>query len=127
MEPAPRHLLDSDICIRLLRGDAARLALRIARAPAGSIAVSAISLAELMEGSARRGEAALASLDRLLESVPLLAFDAAAARAFPAARAARGRLDRLIAAHALSLGATLVTHNLRDFRNVAGLRIEDWT
>jgi tRNA(fMet)-specific endonuclease VapC len=56
-----------------------------------------------------------------------LPFDADAARRFPAARKARGKFDRLIAAHALALGATLVTHNVRDFRDVPGLRIEDWT
>ncbi|HSX54046.1 MAG TPA: PIN domain-containing protein [Sphingomonas sp.] len=54
-------------------------------------------------------------------------FDTAAAQRFPAARKARGKFDRLIAAHALALGAALVTHNVRDFRDVPGLRIEDWT
>lgn len=37
-----------------------------------------------------------------------------------------GPLDTLIAAHALALGAVLVTHNTREFRRVEGLRIEDW-
>jgi tRNA(fMet)-specific endonuclease VapC len=119
---APDYLLDTCVCIRLLRGGGATVARRIAAAGPGTIAISAISLAELMEGTRSRSGA----LEGLLASVPVLGFDAEAARAFSAARAARGRHDRLIAAHALALGTTLVTHNGRDFRAVPGLRIEDW-
>ncbi|PVX30907.1 PIN domain-containing protein [Sphingomonas pokkalii] len=118
---APDYLLDTCVCIRILRGGGAPVTRRIAVAAPGTMAISAISLAELADGA---GEGA--SLDALLARLPVLAFDAAAARAFPAARAARGRHDRLIAAHALALGTTLVTHNARDFRAVPGLRIEDW-
>lgn len=116
---APDFLLDTCVCIRLLRGGGAPVERRIAAAAPGAIALSAISLAELVEGAG-------AGLDALLARLPVLAFDAAAARAFPAARAARGRHDRLIAAHALALDATLVTHNGRDFRAVPGLRVADW-
>lgn len=118
----PDYLLDTCVCIRLLRGDGAPVARRIAAVQPGTIAISAISLAELMEGAGR----SLAAVDALLERLPVLSFDAAAARSFLAARAARGRHDQLIAAHALALGATLVTHNGRDFRAIPGLRIEDW-
>jgi len=111
-----RFLLDTDICIRILRDPGCRVALRAAREE--GVAISAISLAELALGG-------LASADAFAESV--LPFDMAAAQRFPAARKARGKFDRLIAAHALALGATLVTHNVRDFRDVPGLRIEDWT
>lgn len=113
-----RYLLDTDICIRILRDPKCRVALRAAREE--EVAISAVSLAELAQG-------ALASADAFAESVAVLPFDADAARRFPAARKARGKFDRLIAAHALALGVTLVTHNVRDFRDVPGLRIEDWT
>lgn len=119
---APDFLLDTCVCIRLLRGGGAPVARRIAASAPGAIAVSAISLAELMDGAGRGGR----DFEALFPDVPVLAFDAAAAHAFPAARGARGRHDRLIAAHALALGATLVTHNGPDFRSVPGLRIQDW-
>lgn len=119
---APDYLLDTCVCIRLLRGGGAPVARRIAAASPGAIAISAISLAELVDGAGPRS----AGLEAFIAQVPVLGFDAVAARAFPAARAARGRHDRLIAAHALAIGATLVTHNGRDFRAVPGLRIEDW-
>ncbi|MHA6719546.1 PIN domain-containing protein [Sphingomonas sp. RS6] len=115
----PDYLLDTCVCIRLLRGDGGPIARRLAAARPGTIAMSAISHAELAEG----GAAAVAAL---IAQVPVLPFDSAAAMAYPAARAARGRHDRLIAAHTLALGATLVTRNGRDFRAVPGLRIEDW-
>lgn len=122
----PAYLLDTCVCIRLLRGGGAPVARRIAAAEPGTIAISAISHAELIDGAARGGAAGLAALEALLEKVPVAAFDSEAARSFPAARLARGRYDRLIAAHAMALGATLVTHNAGDFRKVPGLRIEDW-
>jgi len=113
-----RFLLDTDICIRILRDPKCRVALRAQREE--GVAISAISLAELAIGG-------LASAAAFAESVAVLPFDTAVALRFPAARKARGKFDRLIAAHGLALGATLVTHNVRDFREVPGLRIEDWT
>mgnify|MGYP002794064280 CR=1 FL=1 len=64
--------------------------------------------------------------------VPALPFDEAAANAYAVLRAAvpdrqRNAMDRLIAAHALSVGATLVTNNEADFKAYPGLTIENWT
>lgn len=113
-----RYLLDANVCIRIARNAECRVAHRVRRQASGSVAISAVALAEI---------ARLESLDALIESIGVVPFDTAAARAFPAAARARGKFDRLIAAHALALGATLVTSNTRDFRDVPGLRIEDWT
>ncbi len=121
-----QFLLDTSVCIRMLRG-ASRIVHRIEQMPAGAAAMSAITLAELGVGFARRPDEPSSQIDALIARVPALAFDAAAALNFPAARAARGKFDRLIAAHALALDATLVTTNARDFRPVRGLRIADWT
>ena len=59
--------------------------------------------------------------------VPVLPFDRDAGRAYAELPFKRHRLDRLIAAHALALNVTLVTANPRDFRDIAGLAVEDWT
>ena len=64
--------------------------------------------------------------------MPALPFDEAAANAYAVLRAAvpdrqRNAMDRLIAAHALSVGATLVTNNEADFKAYPGLTIENWT
>ncbi|MBA14936.1 MAG: twitching motility protein PilT [Sphingomonas sp.] len=121
-----QFLLDTGVCIRILRG-ASRIVHRIEQMPAGATAMSAITLAELAVGLVRRPGETSSQIDALIARVPVLVFDAAAALNFPAAGAARGKFDRLIAAHALALDVTLATTNARDFRPVAGLRIADWT
>jgi tRNA(fMet)-specific endonuclease VapC len=123
----PRYMLDANICIRMMRNPDGRVARRVRGQAEGAVAMSAIVCAEVVRGATRAGSEALATLQVLLAAVPVLAFDAAAARVFPRAAKARGGFDRLIAAHALSLDATLITCNTRDFRDVPGLRIEDWT
>jgi tRNA(fMet)-specific endonuclease VapC len=72
-----------------------------------------------------------ALLDSLLEDIPVVPFEAQAARAYGPLRAThrdrtQDALDKLIASHALSIGATLVTNNEADFRGFAGLRVENW-
>jgi tRNA(fMet)-specific endonuclease VapC len=67
----------------------------------------------------------------LTERVPVLAFNEVAAERFGILRAAirdrrRDALDRLIAAHALAIGAVLITNNEADFLDYPGLRIENW-
>jgi tRNA(fMet)-specific endonuclease VapC len=97
--------------------------------------MSAITLAELRFGvsKSRSGKQAAANLRVLLSKVPVVPFDEAATSEYGTLRArleARGSpigpLDTLIAAHALALRWTLVTHNGREFRRVPGLRLNDW-
>lgn len=126
-------MLDTNVCIDFALGRSALLKERIAAAYGKGLAISAITLAELRVG-ARHGRAESKDderLDNLVRVLSLREFDAAAADSYAAiARRVgikRRSFDRLIAAHALSLGLTLVTANGADFADVPGLKIENWT
>lgn len=96
--------------------------------------VSSITGAELSFGVAKSGsERNVAALEKFLAPLESLPFDTAAMRRYGPLRAelqARGQpigaLDTLIAAHALALGAVLVTNNLAEFGRVPGLACENW-
>jgi tRNA(fMet)-specific endonuclease VapC len=99
------------------------------------VCISAITRSELMYGvelSPRRAQDQ-AALDAYLRHVQALDYPAAAALDYALIRAdlkRRGEMigsnDLLIAAHARSLGLTLVTNNIREFGRVASLRLENW-
>lgn len=129
-------LLDTNICIFIIRGKQPRVLDRLRSIDIESVGISSITLAELEFGVARsaqpdRNRHALAAF---VAPVGVIPFDDAAAAAYGTVRAdlerqglTIGSLDMLIAAHALALGRTLVTHNGREFRRVSGLDVEDWT
>lgn len=123
----PAFLLDSNICIYILEGRHSRLRERVEACRPGELATSAIAYAEVMLGidtdDARQQKAA----DRLFDLITVIPFDQPAALAYARLPFRRHRFDRLIAAHALSRGLTLVTNNGGDFDDIAGLRHENWT
>lgn len=121
-----KFMLDANVLILLLNLDST-VTRRASDCFAGELCVSAIAYAEVVRGAAGGDAPSLEVIDRAIEGIEIVAFDAAAARKYMDVPFARHRFDRLIAAHALSLDVTLVTSNLRDFRDVDGLRIEDWT
>ncbi|MGH8582102.1 MAG: type II toxin-antitoxin system tRNA(fMet)-specific endonuclease VapC [Gammaproteobacteria bacterium] len=101
----------------------------------GEVIVSVITLAELRFGIAasRRRNLNLGKLELFLASFEVAPFDERAASAYGPLRAHLqaqgtpiGPLDTLIAAHALSLGATLVTNNVREFGRVPNLALKNW-
>jgi tRNA(fMet)-specific endonuclease VapC len=100
----------------------------------GDIAISAVTLAELEYGVActkERAQENASALAQLLTDIWVAPFEALAAKAYGPVRAANrvrqtDALDKLIAAHALALGAILVTNNLGDFKKYAGLVLENW-
>jgi tRNA(fMet)-specific endonuclease VapC len=129
-----KFMLDTDICIYLLKQHPLILA-RFAQHPMSDIGISTITVAELEFGVAKSGSTrnkkTLASWLPLLQQPP---FDSTASRAYGQVRAELelkgtpiGPLDTLIAAHAISLGLTLVTNNVREFQRISGLNIENWT
>ena len=119
-------MLDTNMCIYLLNGHSLELTRRVGDQPSGSIGISAITLGELMVGSGSRTAASL-ELANMIEELPVMPFDDAAARAYGALPFRRGSFDRLIAAHALSLGLILVTNNERHFRDLPAFGVENWT
>jgi tRNA(fMet)-specific endonuclease VapC len=130
----PRFMLDTNICIYLMKHQPPQMRARFAECYVGDVVISAITLAELESDVARSSDAAMHNqtvLDSLLEDIPVAPFDRPAARAFGPLRAAdrersKDALDELIASHAMSLGATLVTTNEADFRSFGGLTVENW-
>jgi tRNA(fMet)-specific endonuclease VapC len=129
-----KYLLDTDICIYLINERPRRVLARFRRHAVGDIGVSTVTVSELAWGVAKTGSARnRAALDAFLLPIEIAAYDLAAALRYGEVRAAlakRGRpigpLDTMIAAHALSLGATLVTNNLREFGRVPDLAVENW-
>ena len=120
-----RFLLDTNICIYLLTGRSDLLRERVESRRLGEVVTSAIVRAEVLLGAAAHGQVDRAA--RLFDQIEALPFDAAAAEAYAKLPFRRGDFDRLLAAHALSLGLTLVTANVADFADVPGLAVEDWT
>lgn len=123
-----RFLIDADIALYAMAEPAsAPVNVRIAEHRPGDIAISAISFAELALGSFGGKPPPPNILDRFLSAIPLLPFDEAAARAYGRLPFRRARFDRLLAAHALSIDAVVVTNNVADFADVPGLKVENWT
>ena len=132
-----KYLLDTCIIAALLNREEGheRLEARIGSAPRGSLQISAITAVEIWIGLARprtpRGKSRL--FEALLRQMRVLAFDEAAARqAFAVRRYLEqtgpeiGRMDPLIAAQAITVGAVCVTDDLRHFLRIPGLTIENW-
>jgi tRNA(fMet)-specific endonuclease VapC len=121
-----RFMFDSNIVIAvaLASGDALRR--RMAHHDADDFVISSVVYAEVAHGSVRGKPPSFVGLQALIEEVPVLPFDELAARAYATIPFRRASYDRLIAAHALSLGLTVVTDNEADFADVPGLRVENW-
>ena len=126
------YLLDSNVVIRLLRGDAGLLARLRAENP-DRFGLPVIVLHELFYAAWRSADPArnLARITAL--RFPVLPMDAADARMAAELRAALARAgtpigayDVLIAGQALARDLTVLTHNVREFARVPGLRVEDW-
>ena len=130
-----RYMLGSNICIHIINHASDKLIARLVKHE-GDLCISTIAAAELQFGAAKSvaQKKNRASLAEFLAPLEVLPFDEDAAASYGDLRAALeksgkpiGPLDTLIAAHALSLDATLVTNNLREFQRVKGLRVESWT
>lgn len=122
-----RFLLDADCAIYATTAQIPVLGERLAECEPGEIALSAISYAEIVLGMEQGKPPTPEALAAMIEVVPILPFDDAAAKAYGRMQFKRARFDRLLAAHALSLDATVITNNEADFAYVPGLKVENWT
>ena len=122
-----RYLIDADSSIYAMVDAASPVNSHIADCAPGEVCISVISFAEIALGSQLGKPPPQGLLDAFIKAIPLLPFDEAAAREYARLPFKRARFDRLLAAHALSIGATIITNNEADFADVPGLRVENWT
>lgn len=128
-----KFMLDTNICIYAIKGGNTHLDQRLDECETGDLVMSAITLGELEAGFVKSTDpgAARQQAAAVFQAVTVVPFDEAAARAFgqvqSEAPARRGAYDRQIAAHAISLGLTVVTNNEQDFEGISRLPIDNWT
>ena len=128
-------MLDTNICIYIIKQKPQKVINRFRQAKVSEIGVSSITLSELEYGvikSANPEQNKLA-LTQFVAPIEIPAYDDAAAQHYGRVRAYLerqgtpiGSLDLLIAAHALSLNAVLITNNEKEFKRVSKLKIENW-
>lgn len=130
-----KYLLDTNICIYLMKNSPASVAEHFAACTYGDVGVSAVTVGELEYGLQRMPEAdrprAETLLESLLEDLPVITFDRAAAKAYGLVRHAASTsrtdaLDKLIAATAIANQLVVVTNNEADFRRYPNLQVENW-
>ncbi len=127
-------LLDTNICIYIINAKPVGVLQKFEQYRIGEIGICSVVAAELAFGVAKSGSARnRQALEMFLAPLIILPFDDTAAWLYGDLRADLerrgtpiGSLDLLIAAHALSQQATLVTNNTREFAQVPGLQLQNW-
>jgi tRNA(fMet)-specific endonuclease VapC len=132
----PRYMLDTDICSYIMKRSNDAVLKRLSTVPVSDVCISVITKSELVFGvevSPRRQQDA-AALSAFLKYIQILDFPDEASLHYARIRAELrksgtmiGANDLFIAAHARSLGLTLVTNNTREFGRVSRLVVENWT
>jgi tRNA(fMet)-specific endonuclease VapC len=129
-----RYLLDTNTCIYVINTRPPAVLERFLAHEIDGLGISVITVSELYWGVCKSGSVRnQTALDRFLSPLTVIDFDQSAARKYGELRAHLdkqgtpiGLLDMQIAAHALSLGLTLVTNIVREFERVPGLKVENW-
>ncbi|MBU1426082.1 MAG: type II toxin-antitoxin system VapC family toxin [Gammaproteobacteria bacterium] len=129
-----KYLLDTNIVIYVIRQRPMEV-LEIFNRHHGRMAISSITLAELVHGAEKSSDVSrnMAVVEDFVSRLAVLAYDDKAAWQYGNIRAVLEKIgqpigvnDLHIAAHARSNGLTLVTNNLREFEKVPGLLLENW-
>jgi tRNA(fMet)-specific endonuclease VapC len=130
----PRYMLDTNMCIYLMKNQPEAVARRFAQCYVGDVVMSSITYAELEFGvaAAENPQKERINLQSLVADIQVVPFDVAAGVAYGPIRMAtrdgskKDALDKLIGAHAASLNATVVTNNEKDFARYPGVMTENW-
>ena len=130
----PAWMLDTNILSELIRNPGGALMRRLSATEPGALCTSIVVACELRFGASRKGSEVLTRrVDQLLNALVVLPLDPQADQHYAdicaeleRAGTPIGSHDLFIAAHARSRDLTLVTHNTRELKRVAGLRVEDW-
>lgn len=129
------HMLDTNICIYIIKKKPISVFQKFESLSVGSVAMSLVTYGELEFGALRSNNAkkALAILDELAAYIPVLPMPIDTAKEYADIRANLsakgvpiGNNDLWIAAHTRALGHTLVTNNLREFERVENLKLDNW-
>jgi tRNA(fMet)-specific endonuclease VapC len=132
---AARFLLDTNICIYIQRQRPGNVLTRFQKLEPGNAAISVITWGELLYGAekSKQRKKALELLAEFKTFVPVLPIPETAGNAYGIIRATLesqgrpiGNNDLWIAAHAKAAGLTVVTNNEREFRRIAGLKVQNW-
>lgn len=134
MITGPAWMLDTNTLSDLIRNPRGALKGRLDATEPDAVCTSIVVACELRFGARRKGSEVLTKrVEQLLDTLAVLPLDPPADEHYADIRATLERAgtpigshDLFIAAHALSRGLTLVTHNTREFARVPGLRVEDW-
>jgi tRNA(fMet)-specific endonuclease VapC len=130
-----KYMLDTNICIGLIRQKNQSLIERLTECAPGDVGVSTITVAEMMHGAQKSSfiEQNLSALEQFLLPMDINDFDLHASVTYGLVRASLeqagnmiGSMDLLIGAHALSLDVILVTNNTGEFKRIPNLKVEDW-
>lgn len=124
----PKYLLDTNMCIYLMRGVPVHVLNHFKNKLIGEVTISAITWAELQRGlNVHQSKAIFDKLEALLSILP---FDSQAGVKFGElmrTKKYKANFDTLIASHALALDLILVTNNEKDFAHFEELKIQNWT
>ena len=131
-----KYMLDTNICIYLIKQKPEKVLRHFKNHSIGDIGISSITLAELRFGveKSQQIQNNRQALEEFILPLEIADFDEKAAVRYGAVRAALekagtpvGSMDMLIGAHALSLDLTLVTNNVREFKQIKKLKVVDWS
>lgn len=128
------HLLDTNICIYIINVRPPQVLAKFREHSPGTVAISSVTACELAFGVAKsQSERNHRALQMFMAPLEVLPFDESVVWQYAQIRSDLerqgqpiGSLDMMIAAHALALGAILVTNNTKEFSRVANLKIENW-